>query len=53
MQRTCLADAKCVAGGKISFEVMKGRKGIEPIAEFGKHAFFRPPKTKNEKGLKD
>ena len=41
------------ACGKTSFERIKGRRCIEPIAEFGEIVFFRPAKTKREKEHKD
>lgn len=41
------------ACGKTSFERIKGRRCIEPIAEFGELVFFRPAKTKREKEHKD
>ena len=37
------------ADGKTSYERIKGRRCIEPIAEFGELVFFRPAKTKKEK----
>ena len=35
--------------GRTSYEQMKGRASIEPMAEFGECIMFRPPKTKVEK----
>ena len=41
------------ACGKTSFERIKGRRCIEPIAEIGEFVFFRPAKTAKEKMHKD
>ena len=39
--------------GKTSYERIKGRRCIEPIACFGELVFFRPTKTRREKEHKD
>ena len=39
--------------GKTSFELIKGRACIEPLAEFGEYVYFKPLKTNKEALHKD
>ena len=41
------------ASGMTSYQMMKGRKCVEPIAEFGECILFRPLKTKSETAHKN
>ena len=41
------------AEGKTSYQLIKGRKCIEPVAEFGECVLFRPLKTQHETRFKN